>query len=133
MNVMIYNIRSNIIINIETKCPYPTHPASCLLLLLLRRRPAEGGGVVSYHAFSRKLGGLVRDPGRPFYPDICRMKWPSFFVGFCGSNLIKTSKTAIWRGSRAGSRFPLAVPFERGVTFHHADRMWGSANTVNMQ
>ena len=93
----------------------------------------RGGGVVSYHAFSRKLGGLVRDPGRPFYPDICRMKTPSFFMGFCGSNLIKTSKTAIRRGSRAGSRFPLAVPFERGATFHHADRMWGSANTVNMQ
>ena len=38
----------------------------------------RGGGVVSYRAFRKKMGGLVRDPGRAFYLDICRMKWPSF-------------------------------------------------------
>ena len=112
----------------------PFTPHTHLLLLACRTEglPA-GGGVVSYHGFSLKMGGLVRDPGRAFYPDICRMKWPSFSSIKTVSKPIKWSKTAIWRGSCAGSRFPLAIPFERGATFHHADRMWATANTVNMQ
>jgi len=77
----------------------------------------RGGGVVSYRAFRKKMGGLVRDPGRAFYLDICRMKWPSFFKAKTVSKPIKSSKTAIRRGSCEGSQLPAAVSFESGPLF----------------
>ena len=77
----------------------------------------RGGGVVSYRAFRKKMGGLVRDPGRAFYLDICRMKWPSFCVVKNVSNSRKSSKTVIRRGRCEGAQLPPAVSFESGPLF----------------